>query len=231
MRIEKSSSIWPLLGSLVVLTSFLFAGLSIPPAEAIEATCPSLTYLADIKLLSNVPVGSTISLSRITVQPGETLDDIGVTYAAYYVESGVLKYPLRAHPAIFSTGTCTDGRFSGGGVTEVDKEGRVAINEGEALIVEDRPIEPITNGGATPLILLRITLVPAPIDPQTGQPILDGVTASRIEAREREQHRQACKTARNEGESERPGTAEVEATPVVTDAEVTRVPRACRRSS
>lgn len=183
-------------------TLLLGAGRPSAPNVAAQAACPpgeeplEVVPLAEVLLLTPASQGARMVLTRITLAPGASLDISPTAPTAFHVESGVLRYQIQPGLSITSSPQCTslDGRFAGGGTTEVDADGMVSVNQGETLIADVVPTGPINNGGESPLVVLQVALVPGEIDPTTGNPILDPATAGRAKAIERQNRRDACRT-------------------------------------
>lgn len=111
------------------------------PGVGARDSCPdgqialSTVGLADLALPSDLPPGTTIQLSKVTIAPGESIEQVPSGYSAYYVESGVMKYQFQPWLTIVSAPKCLsgDGRFSGGGTTTISEDDMVVVNTGEAL--------------------------------------------------------------------------------------------------
>jgi hypothetical protein len=255
MKGRTFSIFWPLICCALLLALIAQSGrLPLPRAAAVagaQDACPpgqtplEFVSLADVLLDKGAPPYATMALSRIVLGPGETLDVTPAGYTAYYVESGNLKYAFQPGFEIRWTPKCSspDGHFSGGGITQIDDEGMMSVNQGESLDSDVVPTGPITNGGSAPLVMLQMTLVLPEIDPATGLPIVDPFTAGRIASREFEQIKQACKVAASLAAAGTPAAAvmakariEALATPAVSTAgwesdardRSPKIPKACR---
>jgi hypothetical protein len=242
---------WPLICCALLVALIAQSGRLPLPGAAAQDTCPpgqaplEFVSLADVLLDKGAPPYATMALSRIVLGPGETLDVAPAGYTAYFVESGILTYGGQPGFEIRWTPKCTspDGHFSGGGTTQIDNEGMISVNQGEALVSDVVPTGPIKNGGSSPLVVLQLTLVLPEIDPESGLPIVDPVAVGRIASREFEQRKQACKDAVRSAAAGTPvGDVLVEArieslaTPAVSTAgwetdvreRPPKIPKACR---
>ena len=242
MGLHVSSLLLPL----VLVCCALFVALIVEPGRdptpsvAAQDSCPpgqtplEIASLSDVLLTNGAPPMARMTLSRITLAPGESLDVTPAGFTAYYVESGILKFAFQPGFGISWSPACTspNGRYAGGGGSmDLDAEGLAAVTQGEALVSEDVPTGPLHNGGTSPLVMLQMTLVPPQIDTASGLPIVDPATAGRLAARERERQRDACKA----GATSLAGS-EAMSTPVVSTAgwegdgreHEPRLPKACR---
>lgn len=251
MRGCTLSMLWPLICCALLVALIAQSGVLPLPSAAAQDACPpgqaplEFVSLADVLLDKGAPPYATMSLSRIVLGPGETLDVTPAGYTAYYVESGILKYASQPGFEIRWTPKCTspDGHFPGGGITQIDGEGMISVHQGEALVSDVVPTGPITNGGSAPLVMLQMTLVLPEIDPVSGLPIVGPFTAGRIASREFEQRKQACKAAARSAAAGTPAgdvLAEARIESLATSAVSTagwesdtrerplKIPRACR---
>jgi hypothetical protein len=171
------------------------------PTALAQDACPPGTdpagtvSLGQMVLSQGAPPYATVMLTRITLQPGESLDPISTHPTIFYVESGVLQYPFQPWLSIMAAPACVpeDGPFTMGGTTTVDAGGMVTVSQGQALIAESGVTGPIANGGATPLVILEMTVIAPELDPVSGLPIVDPATAGRERAKAFEERKQACK--------------------------------------
>lgn len=189
--------------------------------------------LAEVPLPADVLPYSKISLARIIVQPGETLDDTPAGFTAYYVESGALKYRAdRPGFAIMDAPACEspDGHYSGGGSFAIDDEGMALVTQGQALVSDAVPTGPIANGGGEPLAMLQMAFIPPMIDPASGRPIPDAMILARETARQRAQRKAACRaTASPTAGNEVSTTPTLVPIAPLADVKEFKEPRACRR--
>jgi hypothetical protein len=239
MSLQARNMLLSLICCALFIALILNPGTDPTPSVAAQDSCPpgqtplEIASLSDVLLTNGAPPMARMTLSRITLEPGESLDVTPAGFTAYYVESGILKFSFQPGFSISWAPACTspNGRYSGGGGMHLDAEGMASVSHGEALISEDVPTGPLENGGKSPLVMLQMTLVLPQIDPATGLPILDGGTAGRLAARERQRQRDACKA----GATSMAG-GEAISTPAVSTAgwegdsrdHETRIPKACR---
>jgi hypothetical protein len=239
MGLHVRSLLLPLVCCALFLALMLAPGRDPMPSVSAQVSCPpgqtplEIASLSDVLLTSGAPPMARMTLSRITLGPGESLDVTPAGFTAYYVEAGILKFAFQPGFGISWAPACTspNGQYSGGGSMHLDAEGLASVTQGEALVSEDVPTGPLQNGGGSPLVMLQMTLVLPQIDPVTGLPMVDPATAGRLAARERERQRDACKA----GATSLAG-GEAISTPAVSTAgwegdgraHEPRIPKACR---
>lgn len=148
---------------------------------AAQVTCPEgetpapFVQLATVDLPPDLPAGSAVQVTRLTVAPGADIVSSYTPHTAYIVLSGVLEFqqPLRGgfymeYPALCQP---ENGVYSGGGVEEADADGWMQVDAGSTLVADEVVIEELRNAGSEPLELLVVTVSVPEIDPATGKPV------------------------------------------------------------
>ncbi|MEZ4562907.1 MAG: hypothetical protein R2853_09230 [Thermomicrobiales bacterium] len=190
----------------VIIAVFLAAALVAAPAgqgraAATGQPCPAGTSLAPWQSVGELllPTGaipySTIALTRLTLAPGETLPAELDAPIMYVVESGVLEYPSQAGAGILGgTSSCIpdNGHSSFSSSSIITEDGYTSVNAGETLIAEHGLEGPLRNGSAMPLVLLEVRVIVPEIDPASGLPIVDPMTA-REQNRDLRLRKEACR--------------------------------------
>lgn len=234
----------------VLLAATLVATPAVHTQAVTEPPCPAGTSPAPWQSVGDLllPTGaipySTIALTRLTLAPGETLPAELDVPIMYVVESGVLEYPSQAGPGIISSLYCLpdDGRISMSGSITTSDDDFIGVNEGQTLVAEHGLVGPLRNGGTELLVLLEVRVMIPEIDPASGLPIVDSVTAGREQNRDLRLRKEAC---RERARAAAAGTPVAEApespepTPAFTTAgwasdanrEPRRTPRACKGAS
>lgn len=191
----------------VIIAVFLAAALVAAPAgqgraAATGQPCPAGTSLAPWQSVGELllPTGaipySTIALTRLTLAPGETLPAELDAPIMYVVESGVLEYPSQAGAGILGgTSSCIpdNGHSSFSSSSIITEDGYTSVNAGETLIAEHGLEGPLRNGSAMPLVLLEVRVIVPEIDPASGLPIVDPMTAAREQNRDLRLRKEACR--------------------------------------
>jgi hypothetical protein len=173
--------------------------------------------VGDLYLPAGAIPYSTIALTRLTLDPGETLPAELDVPIMYVVESGVLQYPSQAGPGILSSLYCLpdDGRISMSGSIKISNDDYVTASAGQTLVAEHGLVGPLRNGGTVPLVLLEVRVIVPEIDPASGLPIVDSVIAAREQNRDLRLRKEACRARTR---------AAAEGTPVAADPETTAAP-------
>lgn len=107
--------------------------------------------------IAQLPPDTSVSLSRVTLQPGGSRNVRGAGPVVYYVETGslALREPRDDSPQVLM--------YSGpaGTPPPLGSDGRDAVlPPGYAVLVEDGVLGPIRNPGDGPLVLLALGFVP-----------------------------------------------------------------------
>jgi hypothetical protein len=177
-------------------------------ATATQDTCPPGLVPADTISLGELVLsnGATpytmVTLTRLTLQAGESLDTNATNPEVYYVESGVLKYPFQPRQlSIMAAAPCTPatGPLTAGGTITVDAHGMIIVSQGQALILEAGATGPITNGGTAPLMLLQMAAIAPQLDPVSGLPIVDPAIVAREQSNAFEERKETCKAQKKTG--------------------------------
>ncbi len=208
-----------------VLTAvFLIAAFAAAPGGQVRATteqaCPEGTSPAphmsvgDLYLPAGAIPYSTIALTRLTLDPGETLPAELDVPIMYVVESGVLEYPLQAGVSILSSQYCLpdDGVISMSGSSTITGDGYATVDAGDTLVAEHGLVGPLRPGGSTPLVVLEVRVLIPEIDPATGLPIVDPMIAAREQNRDRRLRQEECRERARAAAAGTPVAAEPETT-------------------
>lgn len=236
----------------VLIAVFLAATLGLTPAalaqpSTVEHPCPTGTSPAPWQSVGDLflPAGaipySTVVLTRLTLDPGETLPAELDVPIMYVVESGVLEYPSQAGPGILWSLYCLpdDGRISMSSSITTSDDDFIGVKAGQTLVAEHGLEGPLRNGGTMPLVLLEVRVIVPEIDPATGLPIVDPVIAAREQNRDLRLRKEACRARARAAAAGTPVAAEPEAPappPAFTTAgwasdaqrEPRQTPRACK---
>lgn len=180
-----------------------------------EQTCPpgtsppSTARYGEMFLPDGALPYSVIGVYRHTLQPGETMTTKQDVPVMYIVESGVLHYPLQSWtgtslgtscspdpdtlPAIGEYTVIGEYIVTGGGSISVTADDEEVVTAGQTLIAEHGLVGPLRNGGSEPLVVIQIILRTPKIDPVSGLPIVDSITAHRERDRAFALRRQECR--------------------------------------
>ena len=187
---------------MVFLTAtFAYVAAVQPRAATAEQPCPAGTSpdprfsVGDLILPTGAIPYSTIALTRYTLAPGEMLPTQLAEPIMYFVESGELQYPSQAGVGIVTRPACLpdDGHISMSGSITTTADDYVGVRAGQSLVAEHGLEGPLRNGGDTPLVLLEVRVIVPEIDPASGLPIVDPVTAAREQNRDLRQRKEECR--------------------------------------
>lgn len=247
------------LAACIVGSLGIVAGTLSSPANALSATatapedglCPAgehpapIASMGELYLLSGALPYTMVSLDRLVVDPGDAVPELPGRPAMYFVQSGILEYETQPWTAIMAGAPCIpdDGPMSMEGSTSTGRDGFTSVSPGQALVADRGLTGTLRNGSSELLVILRVLIVAPDIDPASGLPIVDPMTAAREQNRAREIRKQACKDLKRQAaltgtpvDPTQPPFADVAATPTFstagwsTDAEGKRetTPRNCK---
>lgn len=168
------------------------------PCSGAATPSPSVP-LAAIRLPPDLPAGSSVLVTRMTVPPGDDLAFVNTPGTAYIVLSGVMEVQVSRRSGMHVEYADPCGRVSGpDGIPLLpgsDADGWMRVGAGMSVVVEETVIPRIRNVGFTPLELLLVTARVPVIDPETGQPYdIYGMNRDKEAQRQKRRTREARAT-------------------------------------
>jgi len=138
-----------------------------------------MVSLGELLLPEGTVPYTTTTLTRLILQPGETITPGTDVPVMYYVELGSLAYELQPYIGVMDSATCVpeDGPLSVGGSITLSADGRLTVTQGQSVTAEHGISGSLVNTGTTPLVLLQVSVIAPHIDPVSGLPIVDPATA------------------------------------------------------